>query len=218
MFSSDILEKIAYIQPPRKELGSDACAWGRTNNNTFTTKTVFEACIDINNNIQHDRWKEIWSLKVPEWIQIFIWQVHWEGLKTKKFLFQRHLCDPFCNDYIGNVESLTHALRDCNTIRNIWITLLNKSKKPNLFNSNVHDWIHLNMNQNLNRNPELQWQKIWATTSHCIWLWHNKWYFDDQFIMPPYPVSNICKLLHQYTVRDVADSKEHQKAFCGDLH
>lgn len=55
MSLSDILEKIVCIQPLRKDLGSDACIWGRTNNDTFTTKTAYEALTDIDSNNQHDR-------------------------------------------------------------------------------------------------------------------------------------------------------------------
>lgn len=119
MFSFNILEKFAYTRPSGKELGPDVCTCDRTNNVTFTIKTAYVAFTLTDNNIQQDRLKKMQNLNVPERIRIFIWQVDWEGMKTKHFLFRSHLSDPFCNNYNRKVEFISHALRDCNTISHI---------------------------------------------------------------------------------------------------
>lgn len=53
--------------------------------------------------------------------------------------------DHLCNYYRGKVKPITQSLRDCSSIRHICLNLANKAYKTVFFNTNVHDWIHLNM-------------------------------------------------------------------------
>lgn len=115
----------------------DVSIWGRTKNGIFTTKIAYETLVDEDRNNQQNKWKKIWELKVLERIRVFIWKVHWEGLKTKKLFSQRYLSDPFCNYCRGKKEAINHALRDYNSIRHVWLNLVKKCKQDTFFNSNL---------------------------------------------------------------------------------
>ncbi|KAI5386435.1 hypothetical protein KIW84_072823 [Lathyrus oleraceus] len=131
MFQEDILENIIVIHPPRKDTGRYVSIWGRSNNGIFTTKTAYEALTNEDCNNQKNKWKKIWDLK-------------------------RYLSGPFCNDCKGKEETISHALRDCNSIRHVWLNLVEKSKHAAFFNSNLPKWLALNMNNNLSRIHDMQ--------------------------------------------------------------
>lgn len=72
MFPQDMLDKVATIHPPSKDMGRDISTRERTSNGAFTTTTTYEAFSYARRDNQGVQWKKIWRLKVLERIRVFI--------------------------------------------------------------------------------------------------------------------------------------------------
>lgn len=107
MWPYEIIDKVATILPPRKDLGEDVRMWGGSANGNFSTATMYDNLTHTGG--QDIKWKKIWRIKVPERIRMFIWIMHWNALKTNQFVAQKHLRDPDCTECRGKDESQIHV-------------------------------------------------------------------------------------------------------------
>lgn len=78
MWPYEIIDKVATILPPRKDLGEDVRMWGGSANGNFSTATMYDNLTHTGG--QDIKWKKIWRIKVPERIRMFIWIMHWKML------------------------------------------------------------------------------------------------------------------------------------------
>lgn len=107
-------------------------------------------------------------LVVLERIRYLMWMIEFKCLKTNLFLFKRKLWDPFCGDCNGVIESLLHVFCDCLVAKNLWMSLVEASHYSNLFSLALHEWIYLNLFQNLGIHS-LDWAALWATSCYKLW-------------------------------------------------
>jgi ribonuclease HI len=69
-------------------------------------------------------WNTIWSLRVPVKIHHFLWRACHESLPTRKNLHHRHVqADSSCVSCNKAVESVLHALWQCNSLNEIWLAV-----------------------------------------------------------------------------------------------
>uniref|UniRef100_A0A803QSH6 Reverse transcriptase zinc-binding domain-containing protein n=1 Tax=Cannabis sativa TaxID=3483 RepID=A0A803QSH6_CANSA len=65
--------------------------------------------------------KTLWNLPIPQKIKHFTWKAFNHILPCALNLFhKKFLNDPFCRFSGGRMESVTHALIDCNRARTVW--------------------------------------------------------------------------------------------------
>lgn len=83
-------------------------------------KTIHSIWRHLNNNMG---WRSLWKIHVPEHVRMLIWLVEHEIIKTKQLLAKRHMRDPYCVDYICIEEFVVHMLRDCTTVKQMWLSL-----------------------------------------------------------------------------------------------
>ena len=95
----------------------------------------------------------IWKLQTLPRIQMFIWRCMHNSIAVKEVVAKRGiLIDtsyPMCH---SDNESLTHALRDCNMVKPIWLKLGTNCLCPSFFSQGTKDWLISNSNLKSSQN------------------------------------------------------------------
>jgi len=99
------------------ENSRDIPRWDWNKNNTFSSKSVYEALTKENSR---KRFKHIWKAKLPYKIKIFMWLVENDAILTKDNLLHRHwVGDPTCS-FCHDTESIEHLFFHCPIAKIIW--------------------------------------------------------------------------------------------------
>ncbi|KAF5459693.1 hypothetical protein F2P56_019617 [Juglans regia] len=109
---------------------ADAWVWAHEKNGKLSVKSSYRLikgiqgsdageCLTVNR--QHDLWKTLWKMTVPNKVKIFAWRACKEGLPTQQNLQQIKVVawGSFCF-YHQSLEDLSHALFNYPQIRYIW--------------------------------------------------------------------------------------------------
>jgi hypothetical protein len=56
----------------------------------------------------------------------------------------------------------------------LWINTVSISYRTWLFNTDLVNWINLNINEAGINRKKISWATYWATACHTLWLWRNK--------------------------------------------
>ena len=126
------LEKVAQIKaillsPSRQ----DSLVWIGTYNGIFTTQSAYHMLakdktkltgLSSNLGRLHAFWKNLWSIDVPNKIQVFMWRACSSILPTKTNLFKQGIVSsstcPNCND---EAETILHSLWECAYAKECWL-------------------------------------------------------------------------------------------------
>lgn len=113
---------------------------------------------------------KIWTLKVIQKIQHFMWNIMHGILPTCINLVGRFVDVPsFCKHYGDELEITEHALRDYPWVRNFWenVSLI----QPPVMSESMEMWVARVLNQ---VNEEVT--VVFATFLWCIWFWKNQFH------------------------------------------
>ena len=151
--------------------------------NIFTVKTAYQVALRLKerSQIEHSRaisdraiWKNIWALKVPPKVRMFVWRACYNILPTRENLHRRKvMVDPQCEICCQKSESVGHILWECPLARNVWAICRGKIQKcPN----DARELFAL-FRMLVDRLPQLELDR-WATISWALWNARNKYYFE----------------------------------------
>ncbi|KAL4326271.1 hypothetical protein GQ457_11G005490 [Hibiscus cannabinus] len=187
------LRKIAAIQPPSDDLGSDSIGWRWDSKRIFTSKSAYSLLVQHPGGspniiwkciwslqVQHPGgshniiWKCIWSLQVPQRIRVFLWLSNRERLLTNEERFRRHLAlDARCCICNNADESVLHILRDCTKARETWSKIIPSSRLDNFFDYSLQHWLEANLCSKTEfGGNDSMWDICFATI--CWQLWKRR--------------------------------------------
>lgn len=172
-----------YLNPGIQYLYS----WSTSPNGDYTTKAGF--CRLLNRRLPLSRehsWNWLWKLPTQENIKMFFWLAFQNSIPTLSTLHHRGIVpSPICRNCLEHEETLIHCIRDCPSVRTIWVAL--DFGDVSLFHElNVHLWL-----------------KQGGTGSHdtlfiaCVWwAWkaRNARRFNNEIIPFPRLLLSITKL------------------------
>lgn len=82
LFPRAILERILAISPPNiTDSENDVCFGGGSVPGKFSISAVFDNISTMGNDDGRKHWKDVWNIKVPERIKVFVWLIYQNGLK-----------------------------------------------------------------------------------------------------------------------------------------
>jgi len=119
------------------EEGTDIFMWGLHKTGSFTVRSMYKAL--VSNGIKVSQ--EIWRLKIPLKIKIFLWFLKKEVLLTKDNLVRRNWRGTVTCDFCKQSESIQHLFFDCIYAKFLWRVvfsttgLMPPSNVANLFGS-----------------------------------------------------------------------------------
>lgn len=159
---------------------NDKLVW-QVDKGSFTSKDLSKCMLSEAPNMSpHSRiWSQLWSLKVPPKIRIFLWKVQWGILPTKQLLHSRlsEVCPNFdkCGDV---VESQNHLLWDCEIAKWVWEFIANWwSLKPQFRKMNSFS-LEIILSFHWSAASSKIWHLVIAASLWSIWLAHNESIFQ----------------------------------------
>lgn len=177
----EVVRKIMAILPPHPNNGNDVPLWPGDHLGSFSVASAYQIIQGFFEKVRISIWKLMWKLQVPERIRCFAWQINHGRLMANQWKFRRGLADPYCSHCSSSVESILHVLRDCPIAAQVWSHLVRIDHKPNFFQSDLAQWIALNLNSNSGRCLDLEWSAVWIIVCCMLWIWRNKQARDAKF-------------------------------------
>ena len=114
--------KIAGIKPPNQTGNGDRIAWGPSKNGTFSISTAYELIEGENWDQRSREWEIVWKWQGPQRVRSFLWLVLHNRLLTNEQRKRRHMKDvSTCPRCKKAEKTILHALRDCETIKPIYM-------------------------------------------------------------------------------------------------
>ena len=95
----------------------DQLWWKLTSSGEFTVKSMY---IDIINSSVIPSSKEVWKVKVPLKIKVFMWFVHKQVILTKDNLVKRNWTGSTRCSFCDREETIKHLFFDCPLARGLW--------------------------------------------------------------------------------------------------
>ena len=113
----------------------------------------------------------IWKVRALPRIQSFVWLYCHESIGVKECLNRRGiLADSQCPLCHVSSESIIHALRDCEVVKQVWYQLDVNRGGNSFFSSNLQDWLEVNgTNQHNVGQHAVSWNIIFLFAIWLIW-------------------------------------------------
>jgi hypothetical protein len=193
-----VLNRLIAIPPPEHCNGDDTMFWPYEKHGKFSISSTYDLLADFESSADELIWKKIWKLQIPERVRSFVWLMKHDRLLTNYRKSKMHLSSPYCSFCGDRIETELHVLRDCSKCMNVWLNIVGDNGREQFFNSNLQQWIYLNINGNIQGIEIDNWQNYWAHACHSLWTWRNKEIHDESFVRPVDPKKQIIKRMKDY--------------------
>lgn len=120
----------------------DRLIWVATTTGMFTVKNAYHLKLELRarnygsysvTSSNTRVWQNIWQLKIPRTVQLFLWRACNGIFPTKEKLCKRRVVDdPHCLLCGQEVESSSHAIWSCGASQAVWTECPNRISKCNL--------------------------------------------------------------------------------------
>ncbi|XP_045810455.1 uncharacterized protein LOC123904892 [Trifolium pratense] len=205
----NIINRLFAIVPPKNVAAADRLAWRGTTDGKFSIASAYTMLCNFNDDEWDVVWRRVWRLQVPERVRSFIWLVKHDRLLTNYRKSKMNVCTPWCKHCVDIVEDTMHVLRDCPLAKVIWCNLMNGLAGATFYAANLHDWITMNLQQDLGRVKAGIWSCVWAVGCHFLWLWRNREAHGDERVRPSQPWRVIMNWVHHYKRANVSQIASH---------
>ena len=101
--------------------GRDRLAWSASTQGKFDLRSAYKIAMgDLHAEELSGKW--IWNMDILPRIKTFVWQCYHNSIKVKECLVRRGMLEDGYYPLCGRTpESIIHALRDCKSIKPVWI-------------------------------------------------------------------------------------------------
>jgi hypothetical protein len=195
---NNILNKLIAIPTPEDANGDDLKFWPYSKYGHYSVASAYDLLTDVANVTADATWKKIWSLQIPERIRSFIWLLKHGRLLTNFRKSKMSLGSPFCSFCGDVIETELHVLRDCPSCMNVWLNIVHDNSREAFFNSNLQQWLTMNITGQIVGIDAATWNIYWAVACHSLWTWRNKEIYDDNFHRPIDPRWQVHKRVMEY--------------------
>nr|KYP62996.1 Putative ribonuclease H protein At1g65750 family [Cajanus cajan] len=168
----DIFNVILGQSAPGLSPDKDVLAWKNAADGEFSLKKGYEFLCPVGVSSRQKVFKLLWNWRGPERIQTFLWRLAHNSLLTNDLRMHRGMTmDPLCPVCHDELETLIHAMRDCNVARSVWINIFNGRLHTNFFTMNWMLWLEWNLLQ--------QGDILFAVALDAIWTMRNNVVFRN---------------------------------------
>ncbi|KAL4359627.1 hypothetical protein AHAS_Ahas08G0096300 [Arachis hypogaea] len=172
----DIVKRIVGISPPSPWKEADYLAWSSSPDGQFSIKSAYQNLME--SQITTNRiFRLVWMWQGPERVKTFLWLVAHNAILTNAERRRRHLTmDGTCPRCQHHDESTIHVLRDCPYATSIWKRLIPPKGINSFFNTNLNDWLSLNLASNSS------WACLFGVAVSSLWFFRNKLVFNSELV------------------------------------
>ena len=174
---------IQAIPIPITSRGHDRLAWAGNPRGVFDLKSAYSlATAEVATPPFSSSW--IWKLNTLPKIRTFLWRCFHNSIGVMSCLVRRGVdVDELCPICQRDPESIIHAIRDCNWVKEVWVQLGVDSSNHKFWMSNIQDWINLNGKANCSRaQGKPPWNITFSFAVWCIWISRNMAVFNGKIV------------------------------------
>ncbi|KAH1236968.1 UDP-glucose:glycoprotein glucosyltransferase [Glycine max] len=137
---------------------------------------------------RRDKWiwkedvSELWKVKVPSKVALFVWRLIRDRLPTKTNLRKRNveIHDPTCPFCKNKEEDAAHLFFSCSKIMPLWWESLSWTNTSAPFPANPRMHFLQQVLRNGNDTSYKKWQCWWTSLTWSIWQHRNKIVFEEE--------------------------------------
>jgi hypothetical protein len=150
----------------------DNFTWKLTSNGVFTVKLLYLDLMNDNTQYLH---KDIWKLKVPLKIRIFMWFLHRKVILTKDNLARRNWHGSLKCCFCNQDETIEHLFISCPLVKIMWriIHIALNITPPNNITHLFGDWL-----LGIDKHEKMQIQVGACALLWAIWNTRNDYVFN----------------------------------------
>ncbi|XP_026451964.1 uncharacterized protein LOC113352352 [Papaver somniferum] len=213
-FETEVVEKISRMHINISE--EDIVRWKPTRDGNFTVKSAYNKLVEtrfqqqeVSMTVPKEVRKELWKMKVPHRVKLFIWKCLQDIVQTKvKIIRYNNSSDPICKICNQQNESLFHLLWVCTYARVVWRYLnVNVDRVADSCN-NIKDWVMswFSNQQGFGIVEYNTWKITLMVGCWIIWKERCETVFQNKSLNPISTVSRIQFYLHNFlhAARDVS--------------
>jgi ribonuclease HI len=165
-----IVMSIVGYTPPMQDGIDDMVGWDHSSNGKLTVRTAYMVLEERGEMDQDPIWRLIRKWQGMERIKVFLWTVAHNSIMTNDLRYRRHLtANRFCDHCGTEVETLTHALRDCPKARKIWEVFVKVENRELFFSQNWYAWLVSNMSARNRNTDHGAWSLEFGIALWYIW-------------------------------------------------
>jgi hypothetical protein len=110
----------------RYMVGEDMHVWKFSTHGSYTVKSAYRYAMDtLINNEEYKKpgdWMQIWRMKIPQRVKIFVWRIVRGCLPTRDRLQQKRVqCTDLCPHCESTYENEWHLFVSCCKAREVWL-------------------------------------------------------------------------------------------------
>lgn len=207
--------------PLSQQKFEDNVAWHYTKTGVFSVRSAYYCEWDDqygsklgqeggqSSSMNHPVWKQVWKLKMPGKVKIFIWRCLHNAIPFRSTLANRHIpvsgeC-PVCH---AGAEDSKHALFGCKRARSVWLELglldeINKATPTDREGAKVIEFLLCDDKFRRNYMDIVDIPEVIASTCWYLW-WQRREMAKGEQVQNPFRTSMAIRALSLNYVRAVS--------------
>lgn len=135
------------------------------------------------------RWRWVWRLNVAPKIRVFAWRLFYDILPSRVNLISRHVdVEPFCPRCGSEIETMEHALRDCQWVHDFW-ELVPALGVAAASEESLYDWVY-----RIATSFRHDLQSLFLTYLWNLWFARNNLIFQNKVLTQDQVLSSSQRL------------------------
>lgn len=202
---------ISAVQVPISYFGvQDRFVWPHTHSGTYSVRTGYHiarskfqppqvfpsSSISLNPSF----WNQIWSVKTPQKVKIFLWKICQNALPVRENLFRRQMItSPLCPICNSEQETIEHALLLCSWTRQVWfgsqLQIIPTAENVTRIDLWLQEKFIL---LSAHKDCKEIGISLLANTLWGIWKGRNNFTFNHERLNPLLVINQACSLTHEF--------------------
>nr|GLL29880.1 uncharacterized protein LOC109150807 [Ipomoea trifida] len=159
----------------------DTILWNQTSTGFFTVNSAYHLVSSHSNKQTDIDWKLIWSIRLPNRINFFLWLIMHGRIMCNAERKRRHLTlVDDCHNCRGVSEDIDHVLRRCPMAKEVWKAIM----PPQMFDHDLqmdwHFWFIKNLKIKGGKYGFPNWNTAFSVICWHIWKWRNYLIFKNE--------------------------------------
>ncbi|KAK8628295.1 hypothetical protein V6N13_064004 [Hibiscus sabdariffa] len=146
MLPTEILDSIVAVPPLMVHYGTDTSGWRWSDKRDFSVGSAYSVLMGISERVRKSNWRDIWSLRVPQRVHVFMWLTTHRCHLTNIERVRRHLAfSDECTLCRSGPEDIDHVLRYYIRAWELWDSIIKPEVQAQFHALPFENWLHDNL-------------------------------------------------------------------------
>lgn len=131
----------------------------------FSVSSVYHNLTGDDERERNNIWEQIWRIKAPNRVCMFMWQTLHERIMCNKVRYSRGFTNnAYCFACRDKVEDTEHVLRSCPRAKDVWIRIMPRDRWEKTKDKSMHEWVRIHTRSDRRGEGDRNWSTIFALT------------------------------------------------------